>query len=117
MVVLYVVGYIVIASSKTVEAVCAGEVIYTPGSTGIDFLAGVIVADITSLQWRALVNNLVGSVPWLVNVFISTYITTGIAANTSDGWRWGVRVLRKQNASLLTVLSSSVCLPSLSPSR
>ncbi|KAF8914570.1 major facilitator superfamily domain-containing protein [Mucidula mucida] len=89
MVVLYVVGYIVIASSKTVEAVCAGEVIYTPGSTGIDFLAGVIVADITSLQWRALVNNLVGSVPWLVNVFISTYITTGIAANTSDGWRWG----------------------------
>ncbi|KAF9055230.1 MFS general substrate transporter [Hymenopellis radicata] len=89
MVVLYVVGYIVIASSTTVEAVCAGEVIYTPGSTGIDFLAGIIVADITSLQWRALINNLVSSIPWLINVFISTYITTGIAANTADGWRWG----------------------------
>ena len=67
----------------------AGEVIYTPGSTGLDFLTGILVADITSLQWRSFVTSALSSTPWLINEFISTYITTGISANTTNGWRWG----------------------------
>ncbi|KAL1689797.1 hypothetical protein GGG16DRAFT_93155 [Schizophyllum commune] len=88
-VLLYTVGYIVVASSTSVNAVAAGEVIYTPGSTGLDFLTGILVADITSLQWRSFVTSALGSTPWLINEFISTYITTGISANTTNGWRWG----------------------------
>lgn len=88
-VILYTVGYIVVASSTSVNAVAAGEVIYTPGSTGLDFLTGILVADITSLQWRSFVTSALGSTPWLINEFISTYITTGISANTTNGWRWG----------------------------
>ncbi|KAL1742280.1 hypothetical protein HDZ31DRAFT_75610 [Schizophyllum fasciatum] len=88
-VILYTVGYIVVASSTSVNAVAAGEVIYTPGSTGLDFLTSILVADITSLQWRSFVSSALSSTPWLINEFISTYITTGISANTTNGWRWG----------------------------
>ncbi|KIY70184.1 hypothetical protein CYLTODRAFT_442186 [Cylindrobasidium torrendii FP15055 ss-10] len=86
---LFTIGYIIIAASKSVNAVAAGEIIYTPGSTGLDFLTSVLMADITSLQWRAFVVSFVSSMPWILNVWISTYITTGISANTTDGWRWG----------------------------
>lgn len=99
---LFTIGYIIIAASKSVNAVAAGEIIYTPGSTGLDFLTSVLMADITSLQWRAFVTSFVSSMPWILNVWISTYITTGISANTTDGWRWGVRPFSAQSQVFTT---------------
>ncbi|KAJ7712573.1 hypothetical protein B0H16DRAFT_1743974 [Mycena metata] len=49
-VLVYAVGYIVVASSTTIEAVGGGEVIYGVGNTGIDIMTSIILADITSLQ-------------------------------------------------------------------
>lgn len=85
---LYVIGYIVVASSKNVEAVVAGQVIYTLGTSAITQINGVLLADITSLQWRGAI---VGaySLPWVLNAFVAGYITEGISAYSENGWRWG----------------------------
>ncbi|KAJ7575104.1 major facilitator superfamily domain-containing protein [Mycena floridula] len=85
---LYAVGYIVVACSKTVNDVCGGQVIYAVGDAGVSFLISLLIADITSLEWRGFANGL-ASLPWVVNTFVAGYISTGIAANTANGWRWG----------------------------
>lgn len=84
----YTLGFIVVASSRNVEAVVAGQVIYTLGTSGITQVSGILLADITSLQWRGAV---VGaySLPWVLNAFVAGYITDGISAFSENGWRWG----------------------------
>lgn len=49
----------------------------------------IIVADMTNLQNRGLVNSLMAS-PFILNAFIAGYITEGISAFSENGWRWGV---------------------------
>ncbi|KAH9910288.1 uncharacterized protein BXZ73DRAFT_109206 [Epithele typhae] len=77
-VVLFTLGYIIIAASKTVDAVAGGEIIYALGSQGLRFLTGIIVADITSLQWRSVVYELLIATPILINTF--TYLDFGMFA-------------------------------------
>ncbi|KAJ7637628.1 major facilitator superfamily domain-containing protein [Mycena polygramma] len=85
---LYAIGYIVVAASTTIGAVAGGEVIYTMGNTGIDLISGIIISDITSLQWRGFMQGLF-SVPFIITAFVAGNIATGISANTANGWRWG----------------------------
>lgn len=85
----YCLGYIIVASSKNVDAVVGGQVIYTLGQTGISQVSGILIADITSLQWRGAVNGAY-ALPWVVFAFVSGYITEGIGAYSQNGWRWGV---------------------------
>ena len=49
----------------------------------------LIIADITSLQWRAFVNGAI-NLPYVVNAFVGSYITVGINGYSLNGWRWGV---------------------------
>jgi hypothetical protein len=49
----------------------------------------LLIADITSLQWRAFVNGAV-NLPYVLNAFVAGYISSGINAYSADGWRWGV---------------------------
>lgn len=84
----YTLGFILVASSKTVGAVVAGQVIYTLGTSGITQVTGILIADITSLQWRGAVNGAY-SLPWVLNAFVAGYITDGISAFSDNGWRWG----------------------------
>ncbi|KAM0789489.1 hypothetical protein ACM66B_000309 [Microbotryomycetes sp. NB124-2] len=81
----YVVGFAIIAGSTSVQAVAAGEVVYTIGSTGIELLNMVLAADLTPLQWRGVIQGLMAS-PYIVNAFISGYVTAGVGVS---GWRWG----------------------------
>jgi MFS family permease len=85
----YALGYIIVASSKSVDAVVGGQVIYTLGTTGITQVSGILIADITSLQWRGAVQGAY-SLPWVLNAFVAGYITSGIGAFSQEGWRWGV---------------------------
>ncbi|KAF9269901.1 drug:h+ antiporter [Marasmius fiardii PR-910] len=82
----YVVGYIVIASAKRVEAVAGGIVVYAIGYTGLQLLTQIIIADITVLKWRGLVSGLT-SLPFVINAFIGANVSTSIL--THSGWRWG----------------------------
>lgn len=93
----YALGYIIVASSKNVEAVVGGMVIYTLGNTGINQVVGILIADITSLQWRGAVQGAY-SLPWVLNAFVAGYITSGISGFSQDGWRWGVSPLARTRA-------------------
>ncbi|KAJ7032462.1 hypothetical protein C8F04DRAFT_1221920 [Mycena alexandri] len=87
-VLVYAVGYIVVASSTTIQAVASGEVIYGIGNMGIDLMTSIILADITSLQWRGFMQGLY-SMPFVITAFVTGNISTAISANTLNGWRWG----------------------------
>ena len=58
-------------------------------------MSGVLVADITSLQWRALIQAAVTS-PNIINGFLAGPIADGVNAygaaadgTPGNGWRWG----------------------------
>ncbi|WRT67511.1 uncharacterized protein IL334_004483 [Kwoniella shivajii] len=87
-VICYSVGYAMCAGATNVTTVVAGQVVYTLGNTGITFLNSLIIADITSLQWRAFVDGAI-NVPYVLNAFVAGYITTGINGYSDNGWRWG----------------------------
>lgn len=98
------------AGAQNISTVVAGQFVYTLGNAGITFcepsspvqdrnrvltpalVNSLLIADITSLQWRAFVNGAV-NLPYVLNAFVAGYITSGINAYSQDGWRWGVSVL------------------------
>ncbi|KIP10562.1 hypothetical protein PHLGIDRAFT_115319 [Phlebiopsis gigantea 11061_1 CR5-6] len=82
----YVLGYIIIASAKTLGAIAAGIIFYAVGYTGLQLLTQIIIADITTLKWRGLVSALT-STPFIVNAFIGSNISASIVKHS--GWRWG----------------------------
>lgn len=82
---LYTLGYVVVSASNRVSAVAAGQVIYTAGNAGMIFVQTLLIADITSLQWRGLVLGLV-SLPYIPFAFVSGYITDAVSLSN---WRWG----------------------------
>nr|XP_018267067.1 uncharacterized protein I303_01050 [Kwoniella dejecticola CBS 10117]OBR89225.1 hypothetical protein I303_01050 [Kwoniella dejecticola CBS 10117] len=82
--VLYVVGYIVIATANDVNQIAGGQVLYSFGYTGLQMLQQIVIADMTNLRWRGLVTGLV-SAPFIINNFVSAEIAEGILPN----WRWG----------------------------
>lgn len=88
-VVLYALGFIVVAASKNVRDVAGGEVLYTMGNTGLQLVQLIIMADLTNMRNRGWVVGAV-SLPWVVNTFVSGFIIVGISGYTLDGWRWGV---------------------------
>jgi hypothetical protein len=103
---LYTVGYAMCAGAQNVTTFVAGQLIYTLGNSGITFresclafesnidkaVNSLIIADITSLQWRAFVNGAI-NLPYVVNAFVGGFITSGINGYSVNGWRWGVSTL------------------------
>lgn len=86
---LYILGYILIASSHTVSQYAAGRVFQSAGSTGLQLISQIIVADVTPLKWRGFVAATL-SAPYIVNAFIGSRIAASITtSNPSTGWRWG----------------------------
>ncbi|KAK4688897.1 MFS transporter, SIT family, siderophore-iron:H+ symporter, partial [Tremellales sp. Uapishka_1] len=82
--VLYVVGYIVIATANDVGQIAGGEIIYSFGYTGLQMLQQIVIADMTSLRYRGLSSALL-SAPFIINAFVSAQIAGGVLPN----WRWG----------------------------
>ncbi|KAI0731070.1 drug:h+ antiporter [Earliella scabrosa] len=82
----YVLGYVIIPSSSSIGAYAAGSIIYTIGSTGLPLMLSVLIADITTLQWRGLVSSL-PSTPSIINAFVGSNIAAQVVEHA--GWRWG----------------------------
>ncbi|KZV91052.1 putative major facilitator [Exidia glandulosa HHB12029] len=82
----YVVGYTVTAASQSAEGFAAGRVLSTIGSAGISFVTGIIIADLSPLQWRGFINGL-ASVPWIWFSFVGPNISGPII--DKGLWRWG----------------------------
>ncbi|KAF8880998.1 drug:h+ antiporter [Infundibulicybe gibba] len=84
--IFYVIGYVVIASAQNVQTIAGGIVLYAVGYTGLQLLTQIIIADLTTLKWRGVVSSLV-SLPFIVNAFVGSNISSAILKNAS--WRWG----------------------------
>ncbi|KAK0442475.1 drug:h+ antiporter [Desarmillaria tabescens] len=84
--IFYVIGYIVIASAHSIQTIAGGIILYAIGYTGLQLLTQIIIADITTLQWRGLVSGLM-SLPFIINAFIGSNISTQVLHGA--GWRWG----------------------------
>lgn len=83
--VFYVVGFAVAASSSTFAAYTVGICFTSVGKSGLDLLSDIIVGDLTPLQWRGFFGAAL-SIPFIVTVPINGFIAEGFV----DNWRWGL---------------------------
>ncbi|CAE6430610.1 unnamed protein product [Rhizoctonia solani] len=84
--VFYIIGYILVASARTVYAVAGGMIMYTLGHTGLFLVTDIIVSDISPLDWRGFAAGLT-TAPVILNSFIAAEIVSSVEAG--PGWRWG----------------------------
>ncbi len=106
-------GYIVIASAQNIQTVAGGIVLYAvfvfpifrvsisinitrSGYTGLQLLTSIIIADITSLQWRGFAVGMT-SLPFIINAFIGSNVSTQVLEGA--GWRWGCKSALVSNRS------------------
>ncbi|RAL12135.1 siderochrome-iron transporter MirC [Aspergillus homomorphus CBS 101889] len=83
---IYVLGYIQMAASTNVQTYASAQIFYSAGSTGLQILQQVFIADSSSLLNRALLA-LLPELPFLVTVWIGPTIANAVLEHTS--WRWG----------------------------
>ncbi|SJX64867.1 probable siderophore iron transporter mirC [Sporisorium reilianum f. sp. reilianum] len=84
-VLLWVLGFIIIAVAQTTRDVAGGTVLYALGNTGVQIMQQIVLADYISTKWRGVSIGLV-SLPYIINFWAATQITTKIRA---VNWRWG----------------------------
>jgi MFS family permease len=82
----YIVGFIQQASSNSVNTYAAAQVFYSTGSTGVQILIQIFIADTSDLVNRALCST-IPSIPFLVNVWVGPALAEKILKNLN--WRWG----------------------------
>ena len=85
-IVLYAVGYVILAASGGIGAYAAGTIIRSAGYAAVQILMQIIIGDVTSLKWRTFTSSLV-SAPYFINGFVGSNIAADIVAESS--WRWG----------------------------
>lgn len=84
--VLYVLGYILVAGTSTIQGLSVGRVFASVGEAGADQVTDIIVADLTPLQWRGFMQAMT-SAPNIPLAFVGAKI--GAAIVDSNQWRWG----------------------------
>lgn len=84
---LYVLGIAIEACADSVQAFCAGAIVYQLGYTCIVLLMEVLVADFSSMRARVFFSY-IPAIPFVVNTWISGNITSAVLGSTS--WRWGI---------------------------
>ncbi|KAK5692823.1 hypothetical protein LTS12_028697, partial [Elasticomyces elasticus] len=82
----YVVGYIIVATSTTVAGYIVEEVFVAIGSSGLDLTNDIIVADLTPLEWRGFTASML-STPFIINTWFAGNIVDAIERRGQ--WRWG----------------------------
>ncbi|KAF7557405.1 hypothetical protein G7Z17_g664 [Cylindrodendrum hubeiense] len=83
--VFYIVGFAVAATSSTFAAYTVGICFTSVGKSGLDLLSDIIVGDLTPLEWRGFFGAAL-SIPFVVTVPINGFIAEGFV----DNWRWGL---------------------------
>jgi MFS family permease len=83
--VFYVIGFVVAATSSNFVAYTVGICFTSVGKSGLDLLSDIIVGDLTPLQWRGFFGAAL-SIPFLITVPINGFIAEAFV----DNWRWGL---------------------------
>ncbi|OBZ88275.1 Siderophore iron transporter mirC [Choanephora cucurbitarum] len=87
---LYIISYIVMATSKTYTNLVGAQIIYAFGYTGAAILGPVTIADLTNVVNRGLFQALY-NIPTLINLFVTA--KAGQALNDSGHLRWGYGIV------------------------
>ena len=83
--VLFLLGFIIMAGAQNFGTTVAGTVFYAFGNTGTQIMQQIVVADYFSSKLRGLVIGLL-SLPYIINFACAPLISAPLA----DGpWRWG----------------------------
>ena len=83
---VYVIGYVQMAGSNNVRTFASAQIFYSAGSTGLQILVQIFIADTSDLLNRALFSSL-PDVPFLITVWVGPPIANSLLANST--WRWG----------------------------
>ena len=83
---IYIIGYIQMAGSKNVQTFASAQIFYSAGSTGLQVLQQIFIADTTDLLNRALFSSL-PDLPFLVTVWVGPPIANSLLDHST--WRWG----------------------------
>ncbi|KAJ5413983.1 hypothetical protein N7509_000610 [Penicillium cosmopolitanum] len=83
---IYILGYVQMASSTNVQTYASAQIFYSAGSTGLQILQQVFIADSSDLLNRAFLA-LLPEFPFLVTVWLGPTIAGAVLRSTS--WRWG----------------------------
>ena len=83
---IYVLGYIQMAASQNVETYASAQIFYSAGSTGLQILQQVFIADSSNLLNRAIFANL-PDIPFLFTVWLGPMIASWVLKQLN--WRWG----------------------------
>lgn len=82
---IYVLGYVQMAASTNVQTYASAQIFYSAGSTGLQILQQVFIADSSDLLNRAFLA-LLPEFPFLVTVWLGPTIADAVLRTT--GWRW-----------------------------
>lgn len=83
---IYVLGYAQMAASMNVQTYASAQIFYSAGSTGLQILQQVFIADSSNLLNRALFASL-PDLPFLATVWIGPMVASKVLSITT--WRWG----------------------------
>ena len=83
---IYVAGYIQMAGSNNVKTFASAQIFYSAGSTGLQILIQIFVADTSDLLNRALFSSL-PDIPFLITVWAGPPLANSLLSQTT--WRWG----------------------------
>ncbi|TVY85123.1 Siderophore iron transporter [Lachnellula suecica] len=86
----YILSYILMASSKSINAYAAGYILHTLGQSGTNIMNDIIISDISNTRWRGLA---IGAsfFPFLIIPWVSAIIVDSVV--NGIGWRWGLGML------------------------
>ena len=83
---IYILGYVQMAASTNVQTYASAQIFYSAGSTGLQILQQVFIADSSDLLNRAFLA-LLPEFPFLVTVWLGPTIAGAVLKASS--WRWG----------------------------
>lgn len=83
---IYILGYVQMAASTNVQTYASAQIFYSAGSTGLQILQQVFIADSSDLLNRAFLA-LLPEFPFLITVWLGPTIADAVLRTSS--WRWG----------------------------
>ncbi|KAI9172622.1 Major facilitator superfamily domain, general substrate transporter [Paramyrothecium foliicola] len=102
MMLIWVIGFIMMAKCPNVETYAAAQVFSTVGAQGVSYCLTVFISDTTSLLNRALMLAF-ATTPYIVTPWIGGPVSDSILAKGGIGWRWGF--------AIWTIVTPAVVLP------